>query len=368
MQETWPEWITELSADQRALVAEAMERVGFASHAEVLLSADRPPSPLRDRTRQARHAQLLRARSSAAASCLLLAPADRSLRAFLLSRAGSLLKPLSSDVHTKALSLAMLLANTSVRVSTDMFDEAAAQLASTPTDLSSCDDLEVLRVHSAFAIMSVAASLHGRLLSSLWQSARAEACDAGLLRSPHLRWRFASLGAWVGEADEHAAMLLDEQARATRLCDAYYFVRGDTGRELYALGAQLIRGTASQPLSFLASSRPATTLRQGLAYITACLRDAHHLGTPTKTLALLVLIDDSLLLAAELHASGQLPAGALDLLLQVRRLEEVQRMDNGRFWQLCDKLEDSPVKRRITQLWNKDYQRAGEHILVPHSP
>jgi hypothetical protein len=351
----------DLSEHGRGVLVRAMRRCGAEAQAEWLDSwACDPPSGT---TRQARHARLLRARSTAAASASLVAVVDVETRDFVLSEEFVGLRPFTASVQPKyAQFLATLLPSLDLPSCRSLFETAADALIGIVRSATARTQTDLLRFYSALALMYPGPVVHPQDFAGpfceVWQAAD----SAGLLSNQELRIRLALLGAWTGNDAPLLDAAFDDSLRATALCGGYCYVRSDTRADVFERTAEIVRGSVVDPVSCLLPGRPEATLKQVVDWARMSLRESNYLRTPGQALFLLSAIAQVCEHAAELSQRSLVRLDTRQFGHDLRSFEHVQVMEKRRFWQLSEQLQDSAAKERLLSLWHKEYVFLAEHV------
>ncbi len=348
-----PSWLARLSPTSRDLLVQIARRTAFGNQADLLAASLSGSVPSDGASRQARHAQLTRARSTVAAGALALAAHEPDVMSFVLSREFVWLRGFTMDMQFKWPLLKFALDATACM---RMFEAGTALFFDLTSRLHTLDQADLLRVHSAVLCMYPAALMHPRKVVEAWTDNWDEAEHRDLLRFPQVRIRLGALGGWIGTDEAQLEGVFDSGLQDAGLCDAYCFVRTDTRADVYENTAALIRGDRVDPRACLLPMRPSTTLRAAIDYVRASFRDSEHLRTPGQVVYLLMglwYIENH---ARQLRAEGVIKHELDDLLDRLRGFGELQVMEKKRFWRLCDRLpEGSNSRRRLLELWGHEF-------------
>lgn len=349
-------WIDELTPHAHEVLAGVLERAGIASHAALLRAerGDLSPGARAPRSRQARQAQLTRARSTAMAGALLLATEDDVVRELVLSRELVRLRPYSAETQLKAMSLTPLLQGLTMTGCLVLFEHAFARLLELGSRVRVLPQIEVLRIDSCLSCMYVGPIVFGPAFRGPWCDAYRTAQRDGLLENPHIRLLIAMMGSWVGESEPHIAWLLDHSLRDYDMAESYCFVRRDTGDDLFRTLAAVARGARLDPVQCLLPGRAAATVRGLIEYLLACLRDPSYLSSPGHLLMLLSGVEDAQRHVARMRREGTVVCDEEHLFDALRRFERVQQLEKRSFWSLCDELPEGALKARLLELWTRD--------------
>lgn len=356
-----PVWLARMSSQGRALAAHVAQQCGVPAQAALIEEVvSNAPRTSRDTntSRQARHAQLARARSTVAAGALILAAENPDVRAFVLSRDYPWLRPFNAEMQFKWPSFARMLPQVTEERAQTLFEAGQRELMDLAPRVATLDQLDLLRVHSAILCAFVGPLIHRTKFADAWRSLYEEAAQRGLLENPQLRIRLSALGGWVGHDAGQIESVFDSKLRDTGLADAYCFVRTDTREDVYVNTAALIRGDHVDPAHCLLPGRPGSTLRQAVDYIRASLRDAEHMRSPGQALYLLAGLSEIERHARELVGSGLLGVDSARVLERLRGVGSLQLMEKRRFWALCDGLPEGRLKERLQALWLRDFGHA----------
>lgn len=378
-----PPWIERMSPHGRAVLVEVSRRCGIASHSD-LIEATTPRSGVElspgdgsslgrattDRSgsepappnaggakvsRQARHAQFARARSTMIAGALLLAATEDEVLEFVLSGDYTWLRPYTADTQFKWPLLTPLLLTASRARCERLFERGMHAFFDLTSRLHLLEQVDVLRVYNTVALMYMGPLLHRHDFIEPWTELWDEAAHRGLLQNPHLRIRLGVLGSWAGTDEAQIEGVFDETLRDAGLADAYCFVRNDTRDDVYATSAALIRGEYVDPTSCLVPTHRSTTIRALIDYVRASFRDSQHLRTAGQVLYLLTGLTYAEEHALKLQREGLIGSELDAVMVRLKGFGSVQLMEKRRFWQLCDRLPQGITKDRLIELWNRDF-------------
>jgi len=354
-----PPWIERMSPHGRAVLLDISRRCGISSHQELMeAAADQQatnvaaPSKV---SRQARHAQFARARSTMAAGAMVLAASDEVVQDFVLSADYTWLRPFTADTQFKWPLLAPLLLDATQARCERMFERGAQTFYDLGPRRHTLGQVDLLRVHSAMMCMYSGAIIHGRAFVEPWTELWDESTHRGLLVNPHFRVRLGTLGSWAGTDEAHIEGVFDSALRQAGLSDAYCFVRSDTRDDVYATCAAMVRGDAIDPTSCLVSTHRSTTIRALIDYVRAAFRDSQHLRTAGQVLYLLTGLTYAEEHARELQRQGLIGDDLESVMVRLKGFGNVQLMEKRRFWQLYDRLPSGETKERLIALWNRDF-------------
>lgn len=349
-----PAWMDEVSEHGRRVLVRAMRHSGADAQADWLDTW--LPAPRSGTSRQARHARLSRARSTAAASAVWAAAIDDEVRDFVLSEEFVKLRPFTASVQPKYVQvLAALMPLLDVARCRSLFETAAGVLLDTVRHASTLSRDAVLRFNSALCLMYPGPVVHPAEFAGPWRDVWRTADAGGLLTNGELRARLALLGAWTGNDGPLLDAVFDTSLRPTALAGGYCYVRSDLRPDVFDRNAEIIRGTPIDPASCLLPGRPEATLRQVVDWARMSLREQNYLRTPGQALFLLSAIAQVCEHAAELSQRSVVSLDGRDFAHDLRSFEHVQVMEKRRFWQLSDRLGDSAAKERLLSLWHKGY-------------
>ena len=360
-----PPWIERMSPQGRAVLLEVSRRCGIASHYDLIETTAQtgepgalvaPPNAGGARvSRQARHAQFARARSTMIAGSLLLSATDDSVRDFVLSADYTWLRPYTADSQFKWPLLTPLLLSANRARCERMFALGMSAFFDLMSRVRQLEQVDVLRVHNALLLMHIGPLLHRNVFIEPWTELWDEAGHRGLLDIAHLRIRLGVLGSWAGTDEAQIEGVFDEKLRDAGLADAYCFVRNDTRDDVYASSAALIRGDYVDPTSCLVPTHRSTTIRMLIDYVRASFRDSQHLRTAGQVLYLLTGLTYAEEHALRLQREGLIGSELETVMVRLKGFGNVQLMEKRRFWQLCDRLPQGPAKQRLIELWNRDF-------------
>ncbi|MET0384334.1 MAG: hypothetical protein ABW321_00170 [Polyangiales bacterium] len=337
-----PSWLARISPHGRVLLDEVMRH--FKAGPLVLASNDQV-------TRQARHARLDRARSTAAAGAVLLASRSPEMRAFVLSAEFAYLRPYCADTMSKWRYLLPQVSGITPRSCERLFDESAQLFLSLASRLPQLEDLAVLQILNAVSGLVAGPLFCGPLFHARVKALIAEAERRGVLAHRVLRMRLGYLLSWTGDDSDMLPQLLDPSLEATGLGDAYLFVRSDTRDEVLRATAQLLRKGAIDPELCLLRSNPEATLVKLLDFTITRLRDSAQMRTPGYMLTMLSAVHTAREHARVLHARGVLRHGLQRVHTRLLRFERVQLMEKRRYYELFEQLPEGPARDRLAELW-----------------
>lgn len=342
----FPSWLTRLSPHGRQLVARILEHFG----ASAVLAQSREGA-----TRQARHAKFGRARTTAVAGALLLAPVDEELAQFVLSAEFAQLRPYNADIQTKWPYLIGSVKGLTQAGCERLFDQAAALFLDVGSRMAELPDSEVLRIFNAVTVLLGGPLVFGAAFRERAAALSAEAERRGLLQNLVLQLRVAYLQSWAGDDTRLLELLLDPACIDTRIADGYLFVRSDTRPEVFETCVALMRAGSIDPDRTLLRSHPEATLVQALDFTLTRLRDSAHLRMPGYLLMLLTTVLNVRDHARSLHARGLLRDGLTAVNERVTRFARVQVMEKRRYAELLEAMPDGPAKDRLSTLWSYDF-------------
>jgi hypothetical protein len=369
-----PPWIERMSPGGRAVLVEVSRRCGIPSHSDLIEATTAreglelapfggshksdavPPNAGGAKvSRQARHAQFSRARSTMIAGSLLLAATEDEVLEFVLSGDYTWLRPYTADTQFKWPLLTPLLLTASRARCERLFERGMHAFFDLTSRLHQLDQVDVLRVYNTVALMYMGPLLHRHDFIEPWTALWDEATHRGLLNNPHLRIRLGVLGSWAGTDEAQIEGVFDESLRDAGLADAYCFVRNDTRDDVYASQAALIRGERVDPTSCLVPTHRSTTIRLLIDYVRASFRDSQHLRTAGQVLYLLTGLTYAEEHALRLKREGLIGSELDAVMVRLKGFGSVQLMEKRRFWQLCDRLPQGVTRDRLIQLWNRDF-------------
>lgn len=361
-------WIERISPHGRAILADVMRRCGVDSHTEALESlraslTGEPNEAARSVSRQARHAQLGRARSTAAAGAVLLAASDDAVLEFVCSADFVWLRPFTVDIQFKWRELTPLVLTITRQRCARMFEIGARLLLDLATRAHALSQPDLLRMHNALLLMYMGPLAHGRAFADAWDEVWEDAYRRGLLQNRHLLVRLGTLGNWTGSDEAMLEGALDQSNRDAGMADGYCFVRTDTREDVYAVTAAMLRGDHVDPTSCLSPTNRASTVRQAIDYVRASFRDTQHLRTAGQALYLLTGLSNIEWHVEQLQRQGLVGAEVGALIERMKGFERVQFMEKGRFWPLCDRLPEGASKQRLIALWQHEYG-SGHHPRI----
>ncbi len=359
-----PAWMDEISEHGRGVLVRAMRQGGAEAQAQWLDTWQ--PGPRSGTSRQARHARLSRARTTACASAIWVAAIDEEVRDFVLCEEFVRLRPFSASVQPKyAQALAAVMPSLDVSRCRALFEVAAGVLLDSVRQARVLSQDALLRFYGALCSMYPGPVVYGAEFAGPWNDVWRTADAEGLLSNGELRARLALLGAWTGNDGPLLDAVFDTNLRATALAGGYCYVRSDTRPDVFERMAELVRGSAIDPASCLLPSRPEATLRQVVDWARMSLREQNYLRTPGQALFLLSAIAQVCEHAAELSQRAVVTLDGRDFAHDLRSFEHVQVMEKRRFWQLSDQLHDSAAKDRLLSLWHNSYLAFSSELAAP---
>lgn len=355
-----PPWIERMSPHGRAVLVDISRRCGISSHRELMEAVASDPEAVSAGSaskvsRQARHAQFARARSTMAAGALVLATTDHVVQQFVLSADYTWLRPFTADTQFKWPLLAPLLLDASRARCERLFEKGTQLFFDLAKRRHTLGQVDLLRVHNAMLCLYMGPVLHGRAFVEPWTELWDEASDRGLLENPHFRVRLGTLGSWTGTDEAQIEAVFDGALRQAGLADGYCFVRTDTRDEVYATCAAMVRGDDVDPTSCLVPTHRSTTIRSLIDYVRASFRDSQHLRTAGQLMYLLTGLTYVEEHARALQRQGLIGDELDAVLARLKGFGNVQLMEKRRFWQLCDRLPSGEIKERLIALWNRDF-------------
>lgn len=348
------DWLDRIGPELREVLDEALVRAEVPSQAGFAAAKDGGTTRASARrSRQAEHAHLSRVRSTAVIATAYLCGHDDRFIDAMLHPDFAWLRPLCADTHTKSAYFTHLLNADDLSGYERLFDRAFALLTELSPRLRTATTQTALHAYAPLAGMYFATVIFGERLGERWQAALARAEHEGMLDNPHLRLQLCALGSFVGRPERHIEVLLDDQTVRSELTDMFCFVRRDIGEPLFELQAAIMRGQAIDPLDCLFPTRPGSTVRHLADYALSCMRAPEHFNNAGLVLMVLTWVD-----AVRSHASQAIRSRAAsedtrawkDVL---RKIERVQVMEKGRFFDVVDPLPEGPTKQRLLALWRR---------------
>ena len=304
-------------------------------------------------SRQARHAQRARARTTIAAGAVLMAVEDPELRRFVLSLDFVPYRPYSADAFSKWRYVLAAVAAADRSGYVRLFEDGANLFLALGARVQSLPGLEPLRILNAVCAATAGAILFPDDFRGPVAELTRDARRLGILDNPLLRARLALLSAWAGDHTDLLDMLLDPDVTEMGLADGYLFVRRDVRPELFSASCEFLRQGTIDPERCMLSSNPGATIVQMLDYALNRLRDPLMLRGAGHMLLLLTAAAQTAQHARAMHERGLLRDGLDGVRLRLARVERVQVMEKRRYFTLLESLPDSPVRERLRTLWEK---------------
>lgn len=349
-----PQWLARLSPHGRSMIARVLEHFsasGVNTGTSTGARGETAAASSGRVTRQARHAKQARARTTAVAGSLLLAPADHELREFVLSAEFATLRPYNADIQTKWPYLVSSAVGLTQPACEQLFDEAAELFLTLASQVRTLPDAEVLRILNAVTALLIGPLLAGPAFRGRVDALVRDADRRGLLENKVFRIRLGFLSNWAGDDEPLQRNVLDPELKDTGTGDGYLFVRSDMRADVFSTCVELLREGEIDPERCLLRSHPEATIVQLLDFTLTRLRDTAQLRTPGYLLLMLAAVVNVRDHARELYARGVIREGLGAIQERLLRFERVQVMEKRRYQELLGSMPEGPAKERMQALW-----------------
>jgi hypothetical protein len=304
-------------------------------------------------SRQARHARLVRNRTTAVMGAMALAARETEFARLMLGPEIARLRPYSAAHHMKVIHLAETTPAFSRRDCEALWELGAGHLLRLGRRGGATDGGSQMVVGNILCTLFVGPGLHGAAFADEWRSLWKAAKRAGLLQSRFYHLQLSMMGSFVGDCGHHVDWLMNPRNWSFEMADILGFVRRGIGNQALSGDIDRIndRQNEATSLSQLADS---TVLGQLATYVRGVMRDSHHFSNEGQALMVLIWIES---LARHLQANGShdLDEDMTRLFVGLEKIERVQQLEKSRFFRLWEPLSGGPVKDRLIRLWSRSY-------------
>jgi hypothetical protein len=311
-------------------------------------------------SRQARHARLVRSRTSAVvASFALAARGEKEFSDFILSPAVARLRPLSAQHHTKFAHFTETTGTFSKDDCERLWNLGAPKLVDLGRRARTLGPDDLLVISSALCTVLLGVIFHPEVFAPGWRSLWKQAARHGLLENRWLRLQLSYMGVFAGHCQHYVDWTFDRQNHDREMADTFGFVRHDLSDELLAADVAHIRGDHRKPWDLLLSRAPLSTLNHLAQYVRACMRDVRHFHNEGHALMLLGWTEDVATRCRSLGKELQLEDDLTALFHGLQRIERVQQIEKSRFFRIWERTPATPVREQLMRLWSRSFTAKG---------
>lgn len=345
-----------VASSSRERMADAVAWANATSHDDALAALlGRSAAPT---SRQARHARSFRTRCTAAAASFALAADDMAFGELFFQPDFAALRPYSASVHTRLAELVVAGRALSAPDYAPFWDGAVQRIFDLGSRRRDLDRGELLVLYTALGVLLGIGVMFGPALAEPWRRVFRDARGSRVFDNPYARLQLARAGAYVDCDGPCVDLLMEPAGQAIEHTNIYAFVRLDLEDDLLDHIARMTSGVRTDVAAALEARHAQPTLNAVIGYCRMTLRHPAVFRNAGTALMALSWISDAASRIPALVSAGALDDDLATLASGLRKFEVVQTLENARFWRIVDAITREPVRTRLIELWQRDYQRA----------